>query len=125
MKPEELRVGNWYKSVKFGVPVRCHITDLYELCVMSDGATDDPPIKEMFEPIPLDEEWLVKFGFIYSNGVSWSMDKEYNGLVVADDDSDDWYAVEWYGASLTTVTYVHQLQNLYYALTGEELKINY
>ena len=64
MKKEELRIGNWYHSIKFGVPVMCDLTYLYNLSAIADGADDDPPINEMFEPIILTEEWLLKLGFI-------------------------------------------------------------
>tara|TARA_R110002111_G_scaffold117530_1_gene179658 strand:- start:1308 stop:1625 length:318 start_codon:yes stop_codon:yes gene_type:complete len=65
-------------------------------------------------PIPLTEEWLVKFGFslqskeMYFNyGMSiWKCNEMFicnkNGMIIK---------------------HVHQLQNLYFALTNEELTI--
>ena len=58
MKPNELRIGNWYNSVKFNKPVQCELVDLYELYVLSDGAYDVPPIELMFSPIQLTRKWL-------------------------------------------------------------------
>ena len=67
-------------------------------------------------PIPLTEEWLVKFGFEYSdlNGDSglWKIPPfqiygKYNQFIYD-------YRLD--------VNYVHQLQNLYFALTYEELQ---
>ena len=76
-------------------------------------------------PIPLTEEWLVKFGAEKVNEIS-----EYF-------DGEDMYSYELYldGAECLFdrkcncqpyehIKYVHQLQNLYFALTGEELKQN-
>ena len=125
MKATELMVNNWYESVKFKRPVRCELTDLYELCVRSDGAYDDPPIDEMFEPIPLTEEWLLKLGFVkegrsYIMGVhnyrfSGLMKISYNKMILT------WQFSIGKFKDITRVDFVHQLQNLYHALTGQEL----
>lgn len=53
------------------------------------------------EPILITEEWLLKFRF-----------------------NNDHWATEWILYKMpnpTGLKYVHQLQNLYFALTGEEL----
>lgn len=137
MKAEELRIGNWYKSVKFGCPVVCELSDLHELYHRADGAYNYPPIYEVFEPIPLTEEWLLKLGFskIHESEtydvlkVSY-IDDEYaywiTGLYLLSKNGDRWcfyqYTDEDTGFEIhSDVKYVHQLQNLYYALTGEEL----
>jgi len=69
-----------------------------------------------FEPIPLMPEILEKFGFeklhpykIWSNGKC--------GLSYKEDGT-------WHETIGNSFKYVHQLQNLYFALTGEELNIN-
>ena len=125
MKAQELRIGNWYKSVKFGVPVMCEITDIAELCHRSDGAYNDPPIDEMFEPITLNKEWLKKLGFIkdgkyYCKGVHCTY---FSGLMKLKFDRllQMWQFDIGSYEDLTRIKYVHQLQNLYCALTGEEL----
>jgi hypothetical protein len=71
-----------------------------------------------FEPIPLTEEWLLKFGFEWKNhGLhkdNWVI-RQFGG---------DWtifLSNEKYNFDIK-LCYVHQLQNLYFALTGEELK---
>ena len=127
MKVNELRINNWYTSVKFGVPVQCELTDLSQLCVMSDGAYNDPPIDEMFEPIELTEEWLLKFGFYrVENGYYGSM--PYNKpcwikfsftILIWDDGT---FVYDWNGGN-TILKSVHQLQNLHFALKGKELTI--
>jgi hypothetical protein len=76
-----------------------------------------------YEPIPLTEEWLVKFGlkgrkdFVYN----------YNGFGVQIRDGIFYGAFKDLGNviyhSTVEVKSVHQLQNLYFALTGEELII--
>ena len=125
MKASELRINNWYYSVKFNIPVQCELTDFSQLDVMSDGAYNDPPIEEMFEPIPLTEEWLLKFGFTDNE---YTFDLKANKKIL----SFGWSSrvvSTGYRSGLSCkkyrhVKYVHQLQNLYFALTGEERTIN-
>lgn len=111
MKKEELRIGNWYQSVKWQVPVRCDLTDLFNLYANTDGAVEDPPIDDMFEPIPLTEEWLLKLGF-----KPLVNDYQIKGLIIHKRKRG--FIVR---KSIPQIQYVHQLQILYFALTGEEL----
>ena len=81
-------------------------------------------IGNYYQPIPLTEEWLLRFGFqiyehdkdeyyIYDTDHLVSLYKGINGGYQRRiNDYDD-------GIELN---HVHQLQNLYFALTGEELK---
>jgi hypothetical protein len=122
---QELRIGNWYTSVKWGIPVECELTDFTQLDYMSDGAYKYPPIDEIFEPIPLTEEWLLKFGFdIYEDPFHYFIDIG-NGEIP--EYFNVWYYDNYYDANECNAKlyYVHQLQNLYFALTGNELNINY
>lgn len=68
--------------------------------------------------IPLTEEWLLKFGASYSNEY-----KDYSlGIIRVDKDNGMGdYMVFIQILSIASIEYVHQLQNLYYALTNEEL----
>ena len=63
LKPIDLHIGGWYNSVKFNKPVQLQAEDIYELVARADGADISHYISEMFEPITLTEEWLVKFEF--------------------------------------------------------------
>tara|TARA_R110000796_G_scaffold58965_5_gene135843 strand:+ start:3162 stop:3488 length:327 start_codon:yes stop_codon:yes gene_type:complete len=108
MDAKELRIGNYGKEIthsKNGVVKvsKRHFEDI------EDGEID------LF-PIPLTEEWLVKFGFenAEDDGVIG-----FNGLYFWD--REDGYSLIISG---TPVKHVHQLQNLYFALTNEELTIN-
>jgi len=129
MKATELRIGNWYNSVKWQRPVILEITDIVELYYRCDGAYNDPQIDEMIEPIPLTELWLEKFGFksIGLNGQVFEYPVLMGGenRFVIETDCKTFYPKInfddccWYGFK-----YVHQLQNLYFALTNTELEIN-
>jgi hypothetical protein len=79
-------------------------------------------------PIPLTEEWLLKFGF-------QEKDRRQNRFIKNDDfelefQGDKVAYCVWGGEDAPHLTqffghckHVHQLQNLYFALTGEELEI--
>lgn len=112
MKSSELRIGNYVKGDTDGV---------YQI-KMSDFADwyNDHNSHEFgnhIHPIPLTEEWILKFGFVkrglwYKKDgcfiLGWmNMDKE----VIVGMNRD-------YSAFYKTV---HQLQNLYFALTNTEL----
>jgi len=69
-----------------------------------------------FEPIPLTEEWLLKMGFVkYKSDVRFYQNSSLKIKV-----HKNGYQFRW-SESLVYVKYVHQLQNLYHALTNNEL----
>ena len=75
------------------------------------------------EPIPLTEECLLKFGFKQS---IQHQAHYLNGFDFVIDICTDYSRVIKYkrgGEVMTRIQHVHQLQNLYFALTGEELTI--
>lgn len=123
MKANELRIGNWYLSTKFQVPVICEMGDFYEIYARADGSSEYT-VDDIFEPIPLTEEWLLKFGFRnecgYNCAVCYTLDFN-SGLTI------NFLNKELYcylnSIRLDNIKYVHQLQNLYFALTGNELTI--
>jgi hypothetical protein len=75
----------------------------------------------LMDPIPLTEEWLIKFGFEKdAENTSW-----YNrGIISVSKNGNIAFHLEgkWLNSKVR-VDSVHQLQNLYFALTGEELTI--
>ena len=77
------------------------------------------------KPIPLTEEWLLKFGFYSKNKKIgwWENDKfsfigRLSGCIL-----HFHLIVNDMFVEIIRIQYVHQLQNLYFALTGTELKI--
>ena len=82
---------------------------------------------EYIIPIPLTKEWLVKFGFDFSID-TWYL----KGVAIWETECCDakgneeigfFYELRDVGMMDMNIKYVHQLQNLYFALTGQELKI--
>ena len=114
IQANELRIGNYVYA--FGVLLQVlpeHILNLYQIEVVKKVCID-------LTPIPLTEDWLIKFGI--NLGV-WFYDDSF--LISKKD--DDTYQIYVQNAPQTQricfaeFKYVHQLQNLYFALTGKEL----
>jgi hypothetical protein len=108
IKANELRIGNWVETFE-GV---IQIQNGWEI----DEGNE-------CQPIQLTEEWLLKFGF---NKVSdiWEFWKN-SGWDLRQHKLENKWWLFYIGQDLDCVRidYVHQLQNLYFALTGEELEI--
>ena len=71
------------------------------------------------KPIPLTEQWLIDFGFENISLGEWKkedilLDNEYT-------DEGIWNIGENYQRLNIEILHVHQLQNIYFALTGIEL----
>ena len=74
----------------------------------------------VLKPIPLTEEWLFKFGFDnkFNKGKINIIPKGRLGYKNGRTYFNSWTILE------KQPDYVHELQNLYFALTGEELTLN-
>lgn len=68
------------------------------------------------EPIPINEAWLLKFGFLTNR---LGADKKELALIK---DNRFMNGYRMHGRD-TKILHVHSLQNLYFALTGTELEI--
>ncbi len=122
MKANELRIGNY---VNFGI--------VNEPIKLTGGIDSENSTIIMAQPIPLTEEWLLKFGFVKDTQI---FDIQYyekqflkastlsiqlcNGICEKRNASIG-YDLEW--IFIGDIKHVHQLQNLYHALTGKELTI--
>jgi len=123
----ELRIGNFVKLEGIALGEKFEVKSIEAMEVMVENRIgrfkDQRP--ENLEPIPLTEEWLVKFGFdFYKDNNSWQLDTELGfsiwgrietGLTIQTD-SDEQIGNE--------MLFIHQLQNLYFALTGTELTLS-
>ena len=78
------------------------------------------------KPIEVNEEWLTKFGFEKKKGsISYDKDKLslYFGDTILSDKNGRTYWNSW-AIMEKTPNYIHELQNLFFALTGTELELN-
>ena len=124
MKADDLRIGNWVKDIKKGyVSIHgiepnwdevwlnyCHGSGIYKKRIIE------------IEPIPLTEELLKKCGFdlVVKEGNQGEF-RVYQLNEITYNTNHGW----WWKHHLTVQPkYIHELQNLFFALTGEELEIN-
>lgn len=146
IQASELRIGNYVFDDEgilskingmqpYGYSIRCDEEEGCELLI--DLYPQDGTIKKGFavdinlcNPIPLTEEWLEKFGFkeykdfgyktnqfdlIPLQGFSYNLASKKVRIMQTGNSNSHWLKNE--------VQYVHTLQNLYFALTAEELKL--
>lgn len=128
MKVNEVRIDN---LVSYGDNI-CLVRSIYLThfsCVNMDNGTDyGNSLQSNYKPIPLTEEWLLKFGFEiipYENkevyySITDKVAMSYDDFIVIIIDSFDNKYFD-YDYATCKIGYVHQLQNLYFALTGNEL----
>lgn len=111
MKAKELRVGNYFKWSTFA-----------SMGIGEDIITEKNHYRhnQLREPITLTEGWLIKFGFEnvgdaeypnYKKGYHTCMVRKH-GINICNNHG-----------FVNDIKHVHQLQNLYFTLTGEELII--
>lgn len=74
--------------------------------------------------IPLTEEWLVNFGFdkILDEDRPYFLIFKKPRMTIYFSTNEKWHHVFFEGVPVA-IEYVHQLQNLYFALTSEELQL--
>lgn len=126
MQSSELRVQNLVKRKSDGLIYK--VVEILEYTVTivpingeSYFKTKDRVIFEDIEPIPLTPEILEKAGFkqAISNDKIWLLRIGDTNLMLRDGE-----AWSYVGPIPLKINYVHQLQNLIFALTGTELTIN-
>jgi hypothetical protein len=122
MKASELRIGNLLYFFK-DTPAMVVSISSDSLYLTQGGGFINPKTEEC-EPIPLTEDWLLKFGFELINNEYWqSRNSEFKLYWTVNKNK---MIPEFNEKRLIAgydFKYVHQLQNLYFALTGEELCI--
>ena len=120
IQPSELRIGNYVYNVNN--VICCSINTIFAISKIV------PPTM-VYSPIPLTEEWLVKFGL--TRGVndadrnvfySTSSHKIQFSVLISGR-----FGLYVHGTFIVIpellLESAHQLQNLYFALTGKELTI--
>lgn len=111
MDAKDVRIGNWVKT-DTGREYKIDLS-WFDCCRNSSEGRD---IQLDTYPIPLTEEGMTKFGITseFHTSLGNIYEVEWKG---------DGYNVYNMGVLIAFVKYVHTFQNLYYALTNEELII--
>jgi hypothetical protein len=121
MKATELRIGNLVKGKEINVYWTVEAIDSNSIFSYAKWRPLDA-----FEPIPLTEDFLLKFGFednqIRNNGLYLRVEFHLETIIFWAGIEDEDLTIES-EIPLAYIHHVHQLQNLYHALTGEELTL--
>ncbi|SIN93552.1 hypothetical protein SAMN05444409_1221 [Epilithonimonas zeae] len=111
MKAKELRIGNLVSNMTTGNNEQVDINIIQSIM---NGSTD-------YKPVELNDEWFNKFdfskehfGYYYENIYEFSVLTSRNNA----------YIVRWGNqvlAGAEPIRYVHELQNIFFALKGSDL----
>lgn len=116
----ELRIGNWVYSYN---PKTMNHLHLLKVKARNIHHLEENPKSETYQPIPLTAEILKKCGF--NENKNWFYKSNF---ILGYLSTDDNLQAEWQfggaegGWNLIDIKYLHQLQNIVHALTGEELE---
>src|SRR6478735_9449797 len=116
MTAAELRIGNWVilQQDDNGIQRYNHDVDAIDIAV----AVDNP---ERFSPIPLSPELLEAMGFEGDFAPQVPEWHHPSGFWFFDSFGTDSYSIRLMNKIDVHLKHLHQLQNLFYSLTGEEL----
>lgn len=118
MEAKELRIGNLVKVFDYKPKV-----EFDTIATITQYGWETVNGYNGIEPIPLTEEWLLKFGFEINRHFARLNNFEL-GFITREKNWQLEYSIGTIGKwILKDIEYVHQLQNLYFALTGEELEL--
>ncbi len=144
MKANELRMGNLIQDIH----TRGIFSQQYQEVYIVNGIGKDSivvepeplPLRSLIDQtdknkslsifdvefIPLTEEWLVRFGFelLENEGDIKYFQLGKYGVKMEEEQDFYFYKGEDVISTLAEIYFVHQLQNLYFALTGEELPVS-
>ena len=125
LKANELRINNYVLDIDGDVLSISEITKDY----VSFNKCNLKSRYSKIKPIHLTEEWLLKFGFGKSDehelghnlndNFGFYYDYHFKRFRLETSDNDGLN----YADVLLNIKHVHQLQNLYFALTNKELEI--
>lgn len=132
MKPTELRIGNLisFKNLWNGE------VEAIKSATIDIKGNDGIFPNDVFRGIKLNEEWLIKFGFKKIDPYNYILEeyesRDHNFTIENcsynaywPENTKGWLLMgSWEGFNRAPIKYVHQLQNLYFSLTGRELIVH-
>jgi len=149
MKATELRIGNLV-AYEATTHIVCGIKDdriyswwfkdgqavIEQAPKDASGVMEDNPYidsVEHYQPIPLTEQWLINWGFERGGYdlLFWELPLDKGCIEIMGDDDLGSYVWNWHETAINQldekahhqieIKHVHQLMNLYHALSGQEL----
>lgn len=137
IKIEELMIGNFILSLGYdedmgGNIIHDELGDEIEIVTHETFKYIVEDSLAVYKPIPLTADWLVKFNFNHTGYKDGYIGKMFGSVVTLDfvltkpgklyENQVD-YIYELQNHRLVTIRYVHQLQNLFFSITGEQLTL--
>ena len=124
MKNSEFRIGNYIES---HINEDCKITTLNNFYLDLEPLNGEPTYNDRYttiKGIPLTKEWLIRLDFEIQMISDHTKDDYWIHNKLPEDMS---YYLPYFNMDIyigdVSIKYVHQLQNFYFSLTGEELEI--
>lgn len=129
MEAKNFRIGNWISTEKGDKQVE----SIDETGIIDVETIDhDGFYYYNYQPIPISPEWLKRFGFVKDNNGNYWIDLQTHYLELMPSNGY-WYPVyaqvpemsheDEQRVSTNRIEFVHELQNLFFALTGNELEM--
>jgi hypothetical protein len=134
MKTNELRIGNFVdrnglmEIIEVQKAGRVWFYDH-----VNKNQTKSFWLDEFTKPIPVTEYWLLRLGFTKNtydadkfafNEPFFKVQLEAKGWGIGYNEEIGWSVTALGSSRFAPIPNVHQLQNIYYALTGEELSLS-
>jgi len=114
IKPQEIRIGNYIDN--YSMPFLAVTGRLLR------AFDESKEYCKLYKPIPLTSEWLVKLGFVSDNDKYDPIYKKGHVSLMGSGIINDWI-LRHDSHGIVNIQYLHQLQNGFYMITGEELII--
>lgn len=116
MEARELRIGNIvldkYENVKYVFAILCD-------ALVFDS--DECLILEYCRPIMLTEYWLINFGFQYC--IDYNKYCNDSPIYFKKHPEREEYILFLFNCSIGHIKYAHEIQNVYFSITGQELNL--
>lgn len=123
MKKSEFRIGNLLLFRDKRIVEVSNLGNSFETIELVNGLRYGSDDINEYNPIELTEEWLLKLGFEKDEeSKTWSILtslEKFDYLFEIENKYQQFFQPDFLRID---IKYVHQLQNLYFALTGQELK---
>lgn len=133
MKASELRIGNWFAPDTLGAP-----EGHYDQITAKDIAElESDPLDDYYKPILLTTKILERCGFELDELKCWSKINlpHSPNILSINGSSGIGRGTVWlrnkasneanFAINLPSIQYLHQLQNLFFAIAGEELELKF
>lgn len=125
---QELRIGNW---VRFKY---CNSNNGWDFTTITESCFESKIIEKTYKPVKITKQWLKNFGFNKGTNTDFHAleltIETGNYILFLYADNQDKYSVVTVGLDsqlekilCKDIKYIHQLQNFYFSLTGEELPL--